>query len=264
MFGLFGNKKKHELPVKEEMRQWIDNALLWLMQSFGEASIKTRKVLTPHHTHFPVRYDGQHQSAIDTMKIIATQMEINPDDVQLDIYKEGQTEIDTGGAFGNRIFLQQVEGEKYSGGLYWGRQPDHKYHIGLEEKKLNEPMGMIATLAHEFSHIKLLGENRIQENNEPLTDLTTIIFGLGIFNANAAFQTKTGFDSWGWSRLGYLSQMEWGYALALFAYVRGEGSPDWINFLSKNVKSDFMKSENFIRSNEHLILKSAGHSGDPK
>src|SRR5439155_16827567 len=134
----------------------------------------------------------------------------NPDDIHLDIYAEGQSEIDTGGVFGNRIFMQQVEGEKYSGGLYWGKQEDNKYHIGLEQKKLTEPLDMIATLAHEFSHIKLLGEKRIENNNEPLTDLTTVIFGLGIFNANAAFQTRRGVDSWGCSKLGYLSQMECG------------------------------------------------------
>ena len=256
MFGLFKNKKRVECPVKEDIRQWIDRSMLWLMHSFGESNVKSRKVLTPHHTDFPIKYDGRHQTAIDTMKIVATQMELNSDDIHLDIYVEGQTEIDTGGAFGNRIFIQQVEGEKYSGGLYWGKQEDNKYHVGIEEKKLKEPPEMVATLAHEFSHIKLLGEGRIEKNNEPLTDLTTGIFGLGIFNANAAFQTKRSLTSWGWSKLGYLSQMEWGYALALFAYLRGEQTPKWVEFLSTNVKADFLQSEKFILANEDIILKS--------
>ncbi|HVA98626.1 MAG TPA: hypothetical protein VNG53_06995 [Bacteroidia bacterium] len=254
MFGLFGNNKEEELPVNDEARQWIERATLWLINSFGEDSIKKRKILTPHHSNFPIKYNGEHQTAIDTMKIIAEQMEINPNDIQLDIYTEGQTEVGTGAS---RIFMQQVEGEKYSGGLYWGKQDDNKYHIGLEEKKLKEPLDMVATLSHEFSHIKLLGEKRIEKNNEPLTDLTTVIFGLGIFNANAAFQTRRGVDSWSWSKLGYLSQMEWGYALALFAYVRGEKSPEWINFLAKNVKSDFKKSENYIYNNKDKIFKSS-------
>jgi hypothetical protein len=64
-------------------------------------------------------------------------MELNPDDIVLNIYQEGQSEIDTGGVFGNKIFLKSVEGEKYSGGLYWGRhEEDNKFHVGLEKKSL--------------------------------------------------------------------------------------------------------------------------------
>jgi len=91
-----------------------------------------------------------------------------------------------------------------------------------------------------------------------LTDLTTIVFGLGIFNANAAFQTTAGFDSWGWSKSGYLSQMEWGYALALFAYIREEEEPAWIEFLTRNVKSDFRQSLKFIHANKEKIFQPSG------
>jgi hypothetical protein len=66
----------------------------------------------------------------------------------------------------------------------------------------------------------VLGENRIKINNEPLTDSTTVFFGLGLFNANEAFKTFKDFKSYGWSTQGYLSQTQWGYALALFAHIR--------------------------------------------
>jgi len=85
---------------------------------------------------------------------------------------------------------------------------------------------MVAVLAHEIAHIKLPGENRMEENDERITDLTTIFFGLGIFNANAAFQTFADSKYYGWSQSGYLTQMEWGYALSLFAFVREEQEPD--------------------------------------
>ena len=50
--------------------------------------------------------------------------------------------------------------------------------------------------------------------------------------------------------------MDWGYALALFAYMREEKTPEWINFLTLNVKSDFKQSERFIDENRDIILKS--------
>ena len=255
ILGLFDNSKKDSCPVDEETRLWLERCMLWLTSSFGKDSIKNRKVLIPDYKDFPIQYNGQHQTAFDTLKIIAPQMEINPDEIHLDIYKEGLQELDTGGAFGNRIFMKHEEGEKLSGGLYFGKEDDNKYHIGLEEKKLKEPIEMVSALSHELAHIKLLGEKRIEKNNEHLTDLTTIIFGLGIFNANSAFQTKSGYDSWGWSKLGYLTQMQWGYALALFAYIREEENPDWIEFLARNVKADFKQSAKFILNNPDKIFK---------
>ena len=260
MFGLFNKNKNSSCPIDEETRQWIDRCFLWLMNSFGKENIIKRKVLTPHYNDFPIKYTGQPQTAFETLKIVASQMEINFDEIHLDIYSEGITEIDTGGFFGNRLFMKNDEQEKYSGGLYWGKHEDNKYHIGLEEKKLKEPQKIVATLSHELAHIKLLGENKLEKNNEHLTDLTTIIFGLGIFNANAAFQTTQGYDSWGWSKSGYLSQMEWGYALALFNYIREDENPEWINFLTTNVKSDLKQSLKFMKANKDKILSPKNNS----
>ena len=49
--------------------------------------------------------------------------------------------------------------------------------------------------------------------------------------------------------------MEWGYGLALFAYIREEKNPDWINHLTLNVKSDFKQGMLFIENNEELLFK---------
>ena len=128
---------------------------------------------------------------------------------------------------------------------------------------MTDSVAMVASIGHELSHIKLLGEMRIQDNNEELTDLTTIVFGLGIFNANVAFQTKKGFNYWAWSRSGYLSQLQWGYSLALFSHLREEENPEWANFLSENVKSAFTKSLKFIQNNLDEIYKQRGKSLKP-
>jgi hypothetical protein len=66
--------------------------------------------------------------------------------------------------------------------------------------------------------------DREEADMEPLNDLLIVFLGFGIFTANAAFrfETVSGGKSHGWSarRLGYLSQEQFGYALALFAYER--------------------------------------------
>ncbi len=254
MFGLFRKKIPNKCPVTEENRVWLEDSFHFLLDLFDREKVKTRKQLIPHHSDFPIRYLGNAETAFSTMEIVAKQMEVLPQDIHLDFYDHGMKAISTGGPFGNRIFLE-TEKDKSSAGLYWGRQEDNKYHIWLERKKLKQPENMVAVLAHEIAHIKLLGEKRIENNDEKLTDLVTIIFGLGIFNANAAFQSYSGFDSSGWQKTGYLTQMEWGYALALFAWMRGEQAPGWTEHLSLNVKGDFKRGELFIRQNEHFIFQ---------
>ena len=112
----------------------------------------------------------------------------------------------------------------------------------------------MATLAHEFSHIKLLGERRIAENDEMLTDLSTVVFGLGIFNANSCFKQFKLFNAWGHNSIGYMKQQEWGYALALYAYFREEENPEWVKYINANIKSDFKKSQAYILSNSDKVF----------
>jgi hypothetical protein len=252
MFGFSKKDKQPSCPIPEERRKWLEHAFDWLVAAFGEGLIRGRRVLVPHHSDFPIRYDGTHASALDTVAIIARQMEIDPGEIELFFYEDGIREI-AAGDLGNRIY---TAGEGRDGSLqstsgrYMGRQDDGKFHIALQEKRLREPEYMVATLAHELSHIKLLGEERLQENDEQLTDINTVIFGLGIFNANAAFSTFQDFRSSGWRKLGYLTQMDWGYVLALFARLRGENDPEWAKHLCKNVKSDFTKSCRYLSSSK--------------
>jgi hypothetical protein len=253
MFGLFGNSKS-ECPIDENQRKWVESSLLWLFDTFGEQHLKSKRILTPSFEDFPFKYTGEHSTLTATSNIIAGQMDISPDDISFDVYTEGQVEIDTGSGLG-RIFMKNDENEKYSSGKYWGKQEDGKYHIGIKEDNLKDPASLIATISHEFSHIKLLGENKLKKNNEPLTDIATVVFGMGVFNANAAFQFKRDVGSWGYSKLGYLTQMEWAYALAVFAHIRGEQSPKWMEFLDRTVKADFKQSERFINANVDKILQ---------
>jgi len=255
MFGLFNKKDPDKCPVSEENRIWIEQSFSFLVNSFGEEKIRQRKILVPDHSHFPISYTGDPQTAFDTLKIVADQMEVAFDEIHLDFFDHGVQEISTGSPFGRGLFLERSEEDKGASGLYWGKQEDGKYHIWLERGMLVQPENMVAALSHEIAHIKLLGEWKIAENDEKLTDLVTVIFGLGIFNANAAFQTYGGIDYSGWRNMGYLTQMEWGYALSLLAYIRDEKNPIWIKHLSLNVRNDFKQGEYFIANNKAILFQ---------
>ena len=166
-------------------------------------------------------------------------MEVPAEKIQLDFYDDELSVITEG----------------TPGGMYWGQGENGLFEISLIQSSLSDPERMVALMAHEIAHIKLLGENRIEENDEFLTELTCIFFGLGIFNANVAFRDERDPTYYRWSEIGYLTQMEWGYSLALFAFLRQEEAPAWIEHLCANVKADYRQAQRFIANNEELIFK---------
>ncbi|MFT3934880.1 MAG: hypothetical protein QM726_14745 [Chitinophagaceae bacterium] len=250
MFSFFKKNRPAKCPVDNETRQWLEASINLLFDIFKRDRLHEKKVMIPHHSDFPIRYDGTELSALESLKIVCRQMDIPYDEIKIDFFTDGVSELDTGSPLnGGRIFLSS-EGDKNTAGLYFGRDTDGLFHIALERKKLNLPENMVATLAHELSHVKLLGENRIDENDEKLTDLTTILFGMGIFNANSAFQTYTTIDSHGWRKMGYLTQMEWGYALALVEYKKKQKDQAWLKYLSPNVRQDFLMGLKYLEENK--------------
>jgi hypothetical protein len=116
--------------------------------------------------------------------------------------------------------------------------------VSIDEDQARRPMALVATIVHELGHVLLLGDRRItseRQDHEPLTDLLTVFFGLGIFGANAAFeytQEARGRYPYSWrSRLGYLTEPMFGYGLARYAGLRGEKSPSWSRYVDVNART---------------------------
>ena len=93
-------------------------------------------------------------------------------------------------------------GEYQLGGLKAG-----KYRIWVEAGNLNDPLALVATLAHELGRVDLLGAGRVSpdtEDHEPLTDLLTVFFGLGVITANAVIRenywSAGAFSGWSMGR----------------------------------------------------------------
>ena len=114
------------------------------------------------------------------------------------------------------------------------------------------PVALVATIAHELGHVRLLDEGRIsadQRDHEPLTDLLTVYFGLGVFTANAAFDFRQGRTGWSYQRLGYLTEQMYGYALACYAHLRGETAPRWARHLDTNPRGYLKQSLRYLERN---------------
>lgn len=248
MFGLFKKETAPQSPLKEDSRKWIEDSFRWLTENFDPTAIRQRKVLRPHHSDFPIRYNGDPQTARDTLDIVAAQMDLAPADLELNIYDDTINQLSTGSPTGAKLTLGTADDEPQvddpsPADSHPVKNENGKYPITLRKSRLQNPEIMVATLARDLAQIKLSTASPLTDRNHRLIDLTTLIFGLGIFNANAAFTSQnlriTGKDA-------RLNQMEWGYSLALFAHFRNEKKPAWTDHLVKNIKSDFLKSEQYI------------------
>lgn len=96
-----------------------------------------------------------------------------------------------------------------------------------------------------------------EPDHEPLTDLTTVFFGLGIFPANAAFRTAAWNDGnlqyWRWATLGYLKDNVFGYALALRSWLREEPAMRWSSHLTTNPRSAYRSGLKYLHKTGECI-----------
>ena len=132
--------------------------------------------------------------------------------------------------------------------------------ITYDPKMLDDPIGLIATFAHELCHYVLAGVTDPPggiETIEPLTDLATVHLGFGLFGANTAFnfQQSTSYDRQGWSysRAGYLSEAEWSFANAVFFEMRGAAPASYEPYAKSSVLSGIAKNRTFLKQNPKFI-----------
>jgi hypothetical protein len=243
MFGL----SKAKLPVSDEERQWIDGGIRRLERLLGRRRMLECKVALPTPEYFPDRYDGTEASLQAMFCRVAERMQVDLTRVELEVFTDS----------GRAPSLVPYDGGEFSsaGGLY-RREGAERMVVAINSTQFDDPVALVATLAHELGHVILLGPGLVEHDEpdmEPLNDLLTVFLGFGVFNGNSVFQFQQFADyrQQGWStrRLGYLSEQQFGYALARFATERGERDPAWARYLNTNVGSYWKRSMAWIREN---------------
>jgi len=228
-----------DVPLSEERRQSIDDAFLYLQELFGKDLIVQKQMRTIDDLSFRTKIKAN-SDIVSIAHSIAQIMDINPAEIEIDFFSENEWD---GAA-----------------GLYHGKDEFGKYKVTLLDNIYTDLEILIATIAHEFAHIKLLGEERIEENSEELTDMLPLFYGFGIFNSNAVFKLSSNHLelSWKTSKLGYLSQADWGYLFALYIHLSKDKEPKWLIYLNKTIAKDCELACEFILANPDKVLQKLG------
>ena len=215
---------------------------------FGRDYFLSRRVILPLPEFFPDRYAPNEEALGKLIARVCGYMDVDFNRIEYHVYSENEHDDI------KKHFSSWQSASSGAAGKYFGKDGEsEKFHIGIDKRKLSQPMGLVATIAHELGHVVLLGDGRIsrdEKDHEPLTDLVTVFLGMGIFTANAAFQFGQWNDSthqgWQFSQLGYLTQPVFGYALAACAWMRGETKVSWESLLSANVKDMFKRTLKYL------------------
>lgn len=205
------------------------------------------RVVLPTDEFFPDVYDKRESGLKLLFRRVCGYMGVDPATVDLEVIPDSSEIIEALPAY--------QSSDEGPAGLHFGGTDSERPLIAVKQSALKDPLVVIAILAHELGHVILLGGghlSRDEEDMEPMTDLVTVYLGMGIFTANASrrflqFQDDRK-QGWSASRLGYLSEVIYGYALARFAQLRGETQPTWIAHLSTNQKSYFKQSAAWLRT----------------
>lgn len=243
--GLFAPK----CPVGAKAQDWIENSLDWLRDQFGDAALNG-PILLPE-TLFPNGSYGRDEDQVPTtLRLLAERIGAPYDLIDLDIY----------GEFDERPSQQQLPVASNVRGEVGHFTPEGDgFVIALHRASLDDPIAMVAVLAHELAHVRLLGEHRVQQDQydqEQLTDLATVFFGIGIFSANASFKFSKATGTWrrtgGWraTAIGYLGEEMLGYALAYYVTMRDEVDMTWMQHLDLNPRTYLMRGLKFLERYE--------------
>lgn len=220
-------------PVSEKAAQWIGESLSWLRAEFGEAALRG-DVMRLGWAVDELKDVAVDQRLACLAPLIARRMDLDVSKLTLNLVPDAESLGMVGDAPG-------LTGMSGSAGTYDPHSGSPV--VTITESQLSTPVSLIATIAHEFAHVRLLGEKRMDRTRpdmEQMTDLAVVFFGFGIFTANAAFDFSQSATGWRRSELGYLGEAMAGFALAVYATSRGETEPVWAADLDVN-PHDYMR-----------------------
>lgn len=243
---------KPKPTVTSEDKEWIEDAFLWFEEQYGADYLKNVRIIEPTKEFFNYEFSGIEKDAEYALEKCMEYMEIKNANVDLYFFSESPMEFEDEGI----IATHNEEGFRSQSsnaiGKYSERGPN-TFEIGLELSQLKNPQSMIATLAHELSHLILLGEGRLHENDEELTDLNCIAMGFGIFLSNSLFnfQQWQGHSHQGWqtNRQGYIPEQVAAYAMALFNNYQ-DNPTNWSQHLNKGIRKMYEKNLKFLNTTE--------------
>jgi hypothetical protein len=220
--------------------------MAWLAEQFGLDTWKKGRLVEPTDQFFPDRFGTSEQAVQQILARVCGYMHVDPGKVTLRVCDDdphSQPERPEG--------APPLELEK---GYHY--RLDGKNVVAIKKSDLSDTMEVVATIAHELAHVRLIEARRStgkDKDHEPLADLATVFFGLGVFTANSTCRFRQwredGRGYWKADAPGFLNERGFGYALALWTIIRNEEKPAWERHLRLDVRTYLTQAIGYLIAN---------------
>jgi len=248
----FGKKRPF---LEAEAEEWQIETWQWLLQHLGPLRGQDQApIVTPTRAFFPPSDAAGHARAEHIFAAVKRHAGMADWECRL-VAQSRRPEARVG----------DIAALQFSGGHALGTfgLAGNEVVITYDPAGLDNPIQLIATMAHELAHYRLaaLAEEPPggADAHEFATDLTTVYMGFGLFGASCAFNFQRHQDfmsqGWQWSRQGYLGEREWIFALAIFLQLRLQSPTDVNPFLKPHLATDLRKARRYLQRNEALLAR---------
>ena len=234
-------------PLDAVDKEMVETRLQRLAEALGLKRLREAEVVLPTPTYFPDPYQGEPDDVRRLLDRVCGYLRIDPTLIDMEIYQE-----------------TLPQGEYYEAGMETGcmfEKVGARFKLWIEAPQCHEPLNLVALMARELALVDLIGLKQLPlatKDQEPLAELYTVLLGLGVFTANAAIYEKYWHESDGRGDYkleyrGALTLAQYGYALALFAWLRGESKPAWARELRRDVRTAFTQGLRYIQEDAYAL-----------
>lgn len=247
MFGIFQPRP----PLNLRERTWVELRMQWLAERLGFDRLRSCEIITPSDAHFPEAYSGSDEDIERIFARLCDLIGVRRETVELILFNAAEPRPDGDGKHSTALGIYQPNADDGQPASIW-----------IEASQSSEPTHLIATTAHELSHQILLGSGLLTDaeaDHEFVTDLLPVARGLGIFSANAAVAERTESSAlttaWRISKRGYLPARMFGYALAVFAWLRDDKDPSWARYLRADARDVMQAGLKYLHRTNDCVCR---------
>lgn len=206
------------LPAAQE-QAWLLDHLREVIEYAGRKRFLEFPIVEPKDEFFPDRWTPGPKGVKSLAKRILSHAGMGRFGVDLEIFTSETVPLFDGRG---RVFSERHLADAAA----WFTNLDGgACHFGVDASRLTDPPELAAILCHEVAHAfrdwkGLAYETR--EEDEPLTDLTTVYLGFGLLTTNVSYRYRSDTRKWAHAAGGYLSPVEMSFLLAAQVVARGE------------------------------------------
>jgi hypothetical protein len=227
-------------PVDTYEKAWTETRMMWLAERFGKERLLSATVVLPDARFFPDRYEGTARDASRLFGRMRDFMGVGPGTLELEVLTDAQ-------------FAKWARGADDT-------ERDDGSVITLAESHLADAEPVMNHFLHRLAR-HLLANMPLDEDaadREGIADLLPVCVGLGVIAANATLHVATGNDGtmswWGMATNSSLPSRVLGYALALFAFARGEERPAWSGALRPDAGEPLREGLRYLRKTNDTLF----------